>query len=656
LIGRSAARFDRTFIGRITEASAVTGRTDGHGRQRYLEPPASFVETANVSRSVREEFERDGHEAWWRAADLLDWAEPHETVLERGDESLTWFAGGRLNAAYNCVDRHLAERKNSVAIRWEGADGETRVYTYLDLYNEMNAAAAGLRELGVEAGDVVTLFMPGIPELPVTMLACARLGALHNVVFAGYSADELRARLERTESGYLVTCDGYYRRGSAVNQKNKADNARTSVAHPIETVVVPRLDDPYLSDGQHDYDELVSAHSGECVEPVERAAEDPLFVTYTSGTTGEPDRVTHTTGGYLAHVAWTSHAVLDIDPRDTYWCAADVAWITGHSYIVYGPLALGATTMLYEGAPDDPERDRVWELVDRNRVDVFYTASTAVRSFMKHGTERPAAHDLSSLRLLGSVGEPIDARAWEWYYEEVGGGDCAVVDTWWQTETGGILVSTLPGIDRMKPGSAGPALPGIQVDVVDAAGESVAPGEPGHLAVTTPWPGMHRGLTREAAAAGEDWAYVTSDRAILDHQGYVTFLGREDDTVTVGDTDYGPATIERVVLEVDGIAEAAVVESAEHDGRAVAYICTERGTEGGPALRERVDRHVVQRLGDGTKFARVVVAPDLPKTHSGKIMRRLLSAVADGESYGDTSALRNPEAVGELETVSSEEN
>jgi acetyl-CoA synthetase len=630
----------------------VTGRTDGRERPRRVDPPASFAETANVTAEVREAFEREGREAWRRAADLLEWSSPHERVLDRDGESLTWFAGGRLNAAYNCVDRHLAERKNSVAIRWEGADGETRVYTYLDLYNEVNAAAAALRDLGVGEDDVVTLFMPGIPELPITMLACARLGALHNVVFAGYSADELRARLARTESGYLVTCDGYYRRGSAVNQKNKADNARTSVDHPVETVVVPRLDDPYLSEGQHDYEDLVAAHTGDRVEPVERAAEDPLFVTYTSGTTGEPDRVTHTTGGYLSHVAWTSHAVLDIEPRDTYWCAADVAWITGHSYIVYGPLALGATTMLYEGAPDDPERDRVWELVERNRVDVFYTASTAVRSFMKHGAEHPSAHDLSSLRLLGSVGEPMDSRAWEWYHESVGGGECAVVDTWWQTETGGILVSTLPGVDRAKPGSAGPAIPGVEVDVVDAAGESVARGEPGHLAVTAPWPGMHRGLTEAAADEGEDWAYVTSDRAILDHEGYVTFLGREDDTVTVGDTDYGPATIERVVLEVEGVAEAAVVESHQEGGRAVVYVCTERGVEGDAALSGRIDRHVAERLGEDTEFARIVVAPDLPKTHSGKIMRRLLSAVADGESYGDTSALRNPEAVGELETVS----
>ena len=640
-------------MGWITEPPGVTGRTGGRERQRGVEPPASFAETANVSAAVREAFGREGHDAWWRAADLLDWSEPYDEVLNEGEESLTWFAGGRLNAAYNCVDRHLDERKNSVAIRWEGADGESRVYTYLDLYNEVNAVASALRDIGVTEGDVVTLFMPGVPELPVMMLACARLGALHNVVFAGYSADELRARLERTESGYLVTCDGYYRRGSAVNQKNKADNARTSVDHPVETVVVPRLGDPYLSDGQHDYERLVEAHAGDRVDPVERETDDPLFLTYTSGTTGEPGRVTHTTGGYLSHVAWTSHAVLDIDPRDTYWCAADVAWITGHSYIVYGPLALGATTVLYEGAPDDPERDRVWELVERNRVDLFYTASTAVRSFIKHGAEHPAAHDLSSLRLLGSVGEPMDAQAWNWYHEEVGGGECPIVDTWWQTETGGILVSTLPGVDRMEPGSAGPALPGVTVNVVDAAGESVATGEPGHLAVTAPWPGMHLGLTREAT--DDDWAYVTSDRAYLDHAGYVTFLGREDDTVTVGDTDYGPATIERVVLEVEGVAEAAVVESVERGGKAVVYVCTEDGVEDGGALYERIDRHVTERLGEDTELASVVFAPELPKTHSGKIMRRLLAAVADGESYGDTSALRNPEAVGELETVSGDE-
>jgi acetyl-CoA synthetase len=627
--------------------------SDGQARPRRVEPPASFAETANVTPDVREAFGREGADAWHRAADLLDWSEPYERVLEKDKAGLTWFAEGRLNAAHNCVDRHLDERKNSVAIRWEGVDGESRVYTYLDLYNEVNAAAAALRDVGVEEGDVVTLFMPGIPELPVTMLACARLGALHNVVFAGYSADELRARLERTESEYLVTCDRYYRRGSAVNQKNKADNARTSVEHGVTTVVVPRLGDPYLSVDQYDYEALVEIHAGDRVDPVERAADDPLFVTHTSGTTGEPDRVVHTTGGYLAHVAWTSHAVLDIEPRDTYWCAADVAWITGHSYIVYGPLALGTTTVLYEGAPDDPERDKVWDVVERNRVDLLYTASTAVRTFMKHGRERPDAHDLSSLRLLGSVGEPMDARAWEWYYEHVGGERCPIVDTWWQTETGGILVSTLPGVDPMRPESAGPGLPGVGVDVVNTGGEPVARGEPGHLAVTSPWPGMTRGLAREAG--DPDWQYVTTDRAILDREGYVTFLGREDDTVTVGDTDYGPATIERVVLEADGVAEAAVVESEECGGRAVAYVCTERGTEPGATLRERINARVAQQLGTDTRLAATVFAPDLPKTHSGKIMRRLLSAVADGESYGDTSALRNPEAVGELETVSDPE-
>jgi acetyl-CoA synthetase len=630
----------------------VTPRSSGRKRQRPVPPPDSFIETANVPDDFRESFAHKGQGAWARAAALLDWSKPYESVLEREDASLTWFAGGQLNAAYNCLDRHLEHRKNSVAIRWEGADGESRVYTYLDLFNEVNAVAAALQELGVHENDIVTLFMPGIPELPITMLACARLGALHNVVFAGYSADELRTRLDRTESGYLITCDGYYRRGNAVNQKNKADDARTSVNHHVETVVVPRLGDPYLSEGQHDYDKLVDTWTGEHVDPVDRAAKDPLFITYTSGTTGKPERVTHTTGGYLSHVAWTSHAILDIGPRDTYWCAADVAWITGHSYIVYGPLALGATTVLYEGAPDSTERDRVWETIQRNRVDIFYTSSTAIRSFMKHGAEHPRSHDLSSLRLLGSVGEPMDVTAWEWYFEEVGGRRCPVVDTWWQTETGGVLISTLPGVDRMKPGTAGPVLPGVEVAVVDAAGRAVAPGEPGYLAVTAPWPGMHSELAHKAALAGEDWAHLTTDRVTRDAEGYITFLGREDDIVTVGNTEYGPATIERVVLGVDGVAEAAVVESQERGGQAIAYVCTERGVDQGTHLRARINRQVAKRLGETTTISAVVFAPELPKTHSGKIMRRLLSAVADGETYGDTSALRNPEAVGELEAVS----
>ncbi|WP_255150430.1 acetate--CoA ligase [Halorarius halobius] len=616
-----------------------------------IQPPASFVEGANVTEDLREQFEREGPDAWSRAADTLDWSEPYDEVLRERDGALRWFDGGRLNASYNCVDRHLADRKNHVAIRWEGTTGESRTYTYLDLYHEVNEAAAGLRSLGVEAGDVVTLYMPVMPELPVVMLACARLGALHNVVFAGFSADELAERLDGTGSEYLVTCDGYYRRGTAVNQKNKADNARMAADHDVETVVVTRLDDDlYLSDDHVDYGELLDDHAGATVDPVERAADDPLFVIYTSGTTGEPDQVVHTTGGYLSYVTWTGESVLDIKPSDTYWCAADVAWITGHSYMVYAPLALGTTTLLYEGAPDQSEKDRLWELVERHRVDVFYTASTVVRAFVKWGEEHPAAHDLSSLRLLGTVGEPIDPRTWTWYREHVGGGDAPVVDTWWQTETGGILVSTLPAVDPMKPGAAGPPLPGHEVSVVDYTGDPVETGEPGHLAVTEPWPGMPRGLAE--AAVADDWTYVTSDRAVVDGDGYVTFLGREDDTVAVGDTAYGPATLESAVIEVGGVAEAAVVESETAGEKAVAYVCTERDRQGDDALRARIENHVADRLGPTARFEAVIFTPELPKTHSGKIMRRLLSAIADGEEYGDTSALRNPETVGEIETVS----
>jgi acetyl-CoA synthetase len=633
----------------------MAGYDGGEGPDR-VEPPGAFVEQANVTDpEIRTQFETAGTDAWSRAAALLDWAEPYDAVCRERDGALRWFDGGRLNASYNCVDRHLEDRKNHVALRWEGTTDESRTYTYLDLYHEVNEAAAGLRALGVEAGDVVTLYLPVMPELPVVMLACARLGALHNVVFAGFSADELAARLDGTDSQFLVTCDGYYRRGSAVNQKNKADNARMAVDHDVTTVVVNRLDgDLYLSEDHVEYCELLADHEGVRVDPVERAADDPLFVIYTSGTTGEPDQVVHTTGGYLAYVTWSGHAVLDIKPEDTYWCAADVAWITGHSYMVYAPLALGTTTMLYEGTPDQPGKDRLWELVERHRVDVFYTASTAVRAFRKWGTEYPDQHDLSSLRLLGAVGEPIDPQTWTWYRDHIGGGECPIVDTWWQTETGGIVVSTLPAVDAMKPGSAGPPLPGHGVAVVDYTGDPVDTGEPGHLAVTAPWPGMSRGLA--AAATADDWAYVTSDRVQIDEEGYLTFLGREDDTVTVGDTSFGPATLESAIIEVGGVAEAAVVETRNGGGSAVAYVCTERNRHGSDELRTRIENHVADRLGPTATFEAIVFTPELPKTHSGKIMRRLLSAIADGDDYGDTSALRNPETVGEIETVSREEN
>jgi acetyl-CoA synthetase len=632
-----------------------------------FEPGDAFVEQANVSEeSVYEAFETDWPGAWERAADLLDWDQSYASVLEdRGEGRYGWFPDGRLNACHNCVDRHLEGRKNQVAIAWEGRNGESRTYTYLELYHEVNEFAAGLRELGVEEGDVVTLYMPMIPELPVAMLACARIGAPHSVVYAGFSADALATRMNAAESEYLVTCDGYYRRGDAVRLKNKADTACITVDREVTSVVVDRLAgyDCSLGDAEYDYDALVEAHELERVQPVERAAGDELFVIYTSGTTGEPKKVTHTTGGYLSYVSWTSHAVLDIKPEDTYWCSADIGWITGHSYIVYGPLALGTTSVMYEGAPDHPEKNRLWEIIERNAVDVFYTAPTAIRAFMKWGSEYPERHDLSSLRLLGTVGEPINPRAWKWYYEHVGGGECPVVDTWWQTETGGILVSTLPAIADMKPGSAGPPLPGISVTVVDSDGD-VDTCEGGYLVVDRPWPGMpvelcegkrwaSRARQRSPWPAAEGWAYPTEDGAFVDEDGYVTILGRVDDVINVSGHRFGTMEIESAIVEVEGVAEAAVV-SGDHGvhGKAIyAYVSPEDGYEGDDRLREAIVDAVEAGIGPIARPEAVVFTPEMPKTRSGKIMRRLLEDIASGEELGDLSALRNPEVVGEIEST-----
>ncbi|WP_049900504.1 acetate--CoA ligase [Natrinema sp. J7-1] len=632
-------------------------------------PPESFVEQANVSDpGVHDEFAANWPECWERAAALLSWDEPYETVLADGDAPFyRWFADGRLNASYNCLDRHLESgRKNHAAIRWEGKQGERRTYTYRDLYVEVNEFAAALRDRGVEEDDVVTISLPMIPELPIAMLACARIGAPHSVVFAGLSADALATRMDAADSEYLVTCDGYYRRGDAFNQKSKADNARIALEQDVRTVVVDRLGDdlPHvLGDDEWDYHDLRDEFAGETVAPVSRDAEDMLFLMYTSGTTGEPKGVVHSTGGYLAHVAWRSHAVLDVKPDDTYWCAADIGWITGHSYIVYGPLALGTTTVMYEGTPDYPDRDRLWEIVDRNAVDVFYTAPTAIRAFMKWGSDYPGDHDLSSLRLLGTVGEPISPRPWNWYREHIGGGDCPVVDTWWQTETGAVTISTLPGIDEMKPGSAGPPLPGIDARVVDEAGDDVAPGETGYLTIGRPWPGMARTLydnderfvaeywRRFSDPASDDWRYFSGDTARVDEDGYITVLGRVDDVISVSGHRLGTVEIESAIADADGVAEAAVVGRSSETGETdiYAYVSTERGHDSGREIRRAIRDNVESAIGPLARPEAVIFTPELPKTRSGKIMRRLLEDVANGEELGDTSALRNPEIVGEIQ-------
>ncbi len=640
--------------------------------QEAFEPPASFVEQANVTdESIYEAFEEEWPAAWERAADLLDWEREWDQTLDDSEEPFyEWFVGGELNACANCVDRHLDERGDQPAIEWVGEPGETRTYSYSELHEEVNAAAATLRDLGVETDDVVTLYMPMIPELPIVMLACARIGAPHSVVFAGFSASALAERMEAADSDVLVTCDGYYRRGSPLDHLSKAREGLDQVDEAT-TVVVERLgeDAPSTVGSEHVYGDLVDPHRGSEVEPVTRDAEDMLFLMYTSGTTGKPKGVKHTTGGYLSYTAWTSHAVLDIEPADTYWCAADIGWITGHSYIVYGPLALGTTTVMYEGTPDYPEKDRLWEIVDDYDVNQLYTAPTAIRSFMKWGTEHPDAHDLSSLRLLGTVGEPINPRAWKWYYRHIGGSSCPVVDTWWQTETGGMMISTLPGVGTMKPGTAGPPLPGIGADVVDSEGVSVAPGEAGYLVVDRPWPGMLRTLYQNDERFLEEywnsysdpedgeWVYSPEDGAKLDDDGYITVLGRVDDVVNVSGHRIGTMEVESAIVGVEGVAEAAVVGS-DHPvkGEVIyAYAITEEGQPETESFREEIVESVEDGIGSFARPAEVVFTPELPKTRSGKIMRRLLADIANDDTLGNTSTLRNPDIVTDIQQEVREE-
>ena len=639
--------------------------------QEAFDPPESFVEQANVSDpAIYDEFEENWPEAWERAADLLDWEQEWDQVLDDGDEPFyEWFVDGELNAAANCLDRHLPERAEEAAIEWVGEPGETRTYTYAELHAEVNAFAAALREEGVAEDDVVTLYLPMIPELPIAMLACARIGAPHSVVFAGFSADALAQRMESADSDTLVTCDGYYRRGDALDHLSKARKGLAQVDEAT-TVVVDRLGPdaespiagPDAVGVELRYEDLRAAHEGATVEPVTRDAEDMLFLMYTSGTTGKPKGVKHTTGGYLAYAAWTSHAVLDVKPEDTYWCAADIGWITGHSYIVYGPLALGTTTVMYEGTPDYPEKDRLWEIADEYDVTQLYTAPTAIRAFMKWGGEYPARHDLSSLRLLGTVGEPINPRAWKWYYTHIGDESCPIVDTWWQTETGGMMITTLPGVCEMKPGSAGPPLPGISADIVDERGSPVEAGRAGYLVVNRPWPGMLRTLYKnderfineywdEYSVPDEDaWVYFPEDGAKIDDDGYITVLGRVDDVINVSGHRLGTMEIESAIVGVSGVAEAAVV-GGDHEmkGEAVyTYVITEDGTEGDEELRQEIIEAVEDSIGPIARPEAVVFTHELPKTRSGKIMRRLLEDIANGDDLGNTSTLRNPDVVEEI--------
>ncbi|MFB6355623.1 MAG: acetate--CoA ligase [bacterium] len=634
-----------------------------------FEPQQDFVRQANVTdESIYQEFEEEWPQCWERAAQRLDWYDEWDQVLNDSNPPFyEWFNGGSLNATYNCVDRHIENgRGDEVAIQWEGEDYEERTYTYNELLDEVESFASVLKARGVEEDDVVTLYMPMIPELPIAMLACARIGAPHSVVFAGFSSEALAKRMNAADSQFLITADGYHRRGELLDQKSKADEGLDQVNHPVEAVIVAErgvdgLEVPMTSGRDHFLSDLMENHEDATLEPVHRDAEDMLFLMYTSGTTGTPKGIKHTTGGYMSYVNWTSHVVHDIKPEDTYWCAADIGWITGHSYIVYGPLSLGTTVLMYEGAPDHPNRDRLWDMVERYDVDIFNTAPTAIRAFMKWGREHPDKHDLSSLRWLGTVGEPINPRAWKWYYDVIGDGESPVVDKWWQTETGGNMITTIPGIHTMKPGSAGKALPGIEAKVVDEDGEEIEPGsdEAGYLIITRPWPGMLRTVYgnderyletywEEFSRPEEDeWNYFPADGATVDEDGYITILGRVDDIINVAGHNLSTMELESAIVGVQGVAEAAVV-GGTHDvkGQGIfAYVIPEESAGSLDTLEDTIKTAMEENVGPIARPSGLHFVEDLPKTRSGKIMRRLLEDISSGRDIGDTSTLRNPDIV-----------
>jgi acetyl-CoA synthetase len=601
-------------------------------------------------------------ERFWAAfAAELDWIEPWTRVLDWQPPHAKWFVGGRINASANCLDRHVrGARRNKAALIWEGEPGDRRTFTYFDLHREVCQFANVLKSLGVAKGDRVALYLPLIPELAIAMLACARIGAVHNVVFGGFSADALRERINDAQACLLVTADGGYRRGQMVPLKQMADEALRDAPSIRSVVVVQRrAGDPFpihVQEGRdHWYHRLIQDASPVC-PPEAMDAEDMLYILYTSGTTGKPKGIVHTTGGYLVGTYATTRWVFDLRDEDVYWCTADIGWVTGHSYVVYGPLQNGATVLMYEGAPDWPEKDRFWDLIERHGVTILYTAPTAVRAFMRWGTDWPARHDLSSLRLLGSVGEPINPEAWMWYAEHIGRNRCPVVDTWWQTETGQILITPLPGITPTKPGSAVRPFPGIAAEIRNAAGERVTEGG-GLLALTAPWPAMLRGIygdpdryVQQYWRKWTDGVYFTGDGARVDRDGYYWLLGRVDDVLNVAGHRIGTMEVESALVDHPSVAEAAVVDKPhEIKGQALAaFVTLKEGVAPNEALADQLKDHVVKRIGAIARPDTILFAADLPKTRSGKIMRRLLRDIASGKALGDTTTLADPAVVARL--------
>jgi acetyl-CoA synthetase len=651
-----------------TMTSAPDAAPQGQGaisallqEDRRYPPDEQFRSQANLNDPAIYETARQDPEAFWaEQAKNLDWIEPYKTVLEWDVPWAKWFVGGKINASANCVDRHTRTwRKNKAAIIWEGEPGDSRTLTYGDLYREVNQFAAALQRLGVKKGDRVAIYLGMIPELPVAMLACARLGAPHTVIFGGFSPESIRDRIQDCEAKILITADGGWRRGGKVPLKDNADKAVAECPTIEHVVVVNRTDDPTkvpMTSGRDLWWHRLMAESKyTIVEPEALDSEHPLYILYTSGTTGKPKGMLHTTAGYLVGTMTTSNGVFDLKDDDLFFCTADIGWVTGHSYIVYGPLAAGATCLMYEGSPDFPDKDRFWDIVEKYRATILYTAPTAIRSFMRWGNEYPERHDLSSLRLLGSVGEPINPEAWVWYREHIGGDRTPVVDTWWQTETGNILITPLPGLTTAKPGSATVAFPGIDADVVDEQGNTVPVGG-GYLVLKKPWPGMARTIWGDAEryktqywSRFEGW-YFTGDGAKRDEDGYIWLLGRVDDVLNVAGHRIGTMEVESALVSHPSVAEAAVVGiSHEIKGQAIAAFCTLRaGNQPGDEAADILKRHVAQKIGPIARPDKIFFTAELPKTRSAKIMRRLLRDIGEGRVVGDTTTLADPAVLAEI--------
>jgi acetyl-CoA synthetase len=629
---------------------------------RRFPPPAAFTAQANVrDEGVYARAAADPEAFWAAFASELEWSTPWTRVLEWNPPHAKWFVGGTLNASVNCVDRHArGPRRNKAAIVWEGEQGDRRTLTYFDLYRQVSQFANVLRSLGVTRGDRVALYLPLVPELAIAMLACARIGAVHSVVFGGFSSESLRDRINDSRCTLLVTADGGWRRGQVVPLKKMADEAVAGTPSIAHVVVVRRLHESlevHMHEGRdHWYHELMQDASYTC-EPEQMDAEDMLYILYTSGTTGKPKGIVHTTGGYLVGTYATTKWVFDLKENDVYWCTADIGWVTGHSYVVYGPLANGATVLMYEGAPDWPEKDRFWQIIERHGVTIFYTAPTAIRAFMRWGTDWPQRRDLSSLRLLGSVGEPINPEAWIWYHRHIGGERCPVVDTWWQTETGAIMITPLPGLTSTKPGSATRTFPGISAEIRTEAGEAIHGTGGGLLALTRPWPSMLRGIygdpDRYVQQYWSRWTrdvYFTGDGAKRDPDGFFWLLGRVDDVLNVAGHRLGTMEVESALVDHPSVAEAAVVgRPHELKGQAVAaFVTLKEGFAGGEAMVAELKAHVVKKIGAIARPDDIIFAADLPKTRSGKIMRRLLRDIAEGKTLGDTTTLADPAVVARL--------